>query len=99
MQGQQRVLLATLVALRDTLRDLDAIVPDLEELGARHVGYCAVAAHYPVIGTVLLEAMAEVGGADRRPEYTAEWARAYEVVAEVMLAGARRAKQVLAKNR
>ena len=34
--------------LRKSLRDLDAIVPTLRELGARHVAYGARPEHYPV---------------------------------------------------
>jgi methyl-accepting chemotaxis protein len=41
LQRQKTMLLATLVLLRTSLRNLDAIVPKLRELGARHVAYGA----------------------------------------------------------
>ena len=38
MKKQKTMLLGALVLLRKSLRNLDAIVPKLRELGARHVG-------------------------------------------------------------
>jgi hemoglobin-like flavoprotein len=88
MRRQKRMLLAALVLLRNSLRDLDAIVPALRELGARHARYGAQPEHYEVVGRVLIGAMAEVAGGDWRPEYDEAWAEAFGVVADAMLAGA-----------
>jgi len=88
MERQRQALLNMLVVLRESLRDLDDIVPDLEELGARHAEYGAESAHYPVVGKVLIGAMAEIAGPAWKPEYTAAWQEAYGVVQDVMLSGA-----------
>jgi methyl-accepting chemotaxis protein len=88
MERQRQALLNMLVVVRESLRDLDDIVPDLEELGARHVGYGAQPAHYPVVGEVLIGTMADVAGAAWKPEYTAAWQEAFTVVQDVMLSGA-----------
>jgi methyl-accepting chemotaxis protein len=88
MDRQRQALLNMLLVLRESLHDLEDVAPDLEELGARHVGYGAQAEHYPVVGSVLLETMAEIGGDEWKPEYTAAWQEAYGVIQEVMLAGA-----------
>jgi hemoglobin-like flavoprotein len=88
MERQRQALLNMLVVLRESLRDLDDIVPDLEDLGSRHVEYGAQPAHYPVVGEVLIGAMAEVAGDKWKPEYTAAWQEAYAVVKDVMLRGA-----------
>ena len=88
LRRQKAHLLGALVLLRKSLRDLDAIVPSLRALGARHVAYGAVPDHYPVVGQVLLAAMAEVAGDAWRPEYARAWAAAFAVVAEAMLEGA-----------
>jgi len=87
MEGQRQALLNMLVVLRESLRDLDDIVPDLEDLGARHAEYGAQPEHYPVVGEVLLGAMAEVAGDAWKPEYTSAWQEAYGVVQDVMLSG------------
>jgi hemoglobin-like flavoprotein len=88
MSRQKSKLLATLVLLRKSLRDLDSLVPKLRELGARHGGYGARPEHYAVVGTVLIAAMAEVAGDAWRPEYERAWAGAFDVVAGAMLKGA-----------
>jgi hemoglobin-like flavoprotein len=88
LQRQKVMLLGALVLLRKSLRDLDAIVPKLRDMGARHVGYGAEPAHYPVVGEVLIASMAEIAGDAWRPAYSRAWADAYGVVARAMLDGA-----------
>jgi hemoglobin-like flavoprotein len=88
MERQRQALLNMLVVLRESLRDLDDIVPDLEDLGARHVEYGATPEHYPVVGEVVIGAMAEIAGDSWKPHYTAAWQEAYGVVQGVMLSGA-----------
>jgi nitric oxide dioxygenase len=90
MRAQKRALLGALVALRRSLRDLSSIAPFLADLGARHARYGVSAEHYPVVGAALLETMAEVGGAAWQPFFTSEWARAYQMVAHIMIDGAER---------
>jgi hemoglobin-like flavoprotein len=89
---QKTMLLGTLVLLRKSLRDLDAIVPKLRELGARHVAYGAQPEHYPVVGEVLIGAMARVAGPAWKPEHEAAWPKAFGVVAAAMIEGAEAAQ-------
>jgi methyl-accepting chemotaxis protein len=96
MRRQKSMLLAALVLLRRSLRNLDAIIPTLRRLGARHVAYGARPEHYPVVGEVLIASMAEVAGEAWRPEYERAWAAAFEVVATVMLEGAAEAELKMA---
>jgi hemoglobin-like flavoprotein len=88
LKRQKAMLLGTLVLLRKSLRDLDAIVPKLRELGARHVAYGAEPEHYPVVGEVLIAAMAVVAGPAWKPEYEQAWGAAFEAVAGAMIEGA-----------
>ena len=88
LKRQKTMLLGTLVLLRKSLRDLDAIVPKLRELGARHVAYGAQPEHYPVVGEVLIASMASVAGPAWRTEYEHAWAEAFGVVAGAMIEGA-----------
>ena len=89
---QKTMLLATLVLLRKSLRDLGAVVPKLQELGRRHVDYGARPEHYPVVGEVLIGAMATVAGPAWQPEYEAAWGNAFEIVAGAMIEGAESAE-------
>ena len=85
---QKAMLLRALVLVRQSLRDLDAIVPTLHALGARHVGYGAQPEHYAVVAQVLIASMAEVAGDAWRDDYERAWGAALTVVAGVMLEGA-----------
>ena len=88
LKKQKTMLLGTLVLLRKSLRDLEAIVPKLRELGARHVAYGARPEHYPVVGVVLIASMAEIADEAWRPEYERAWSEAFAVVAGAMVEGA-----------
>jgi hemoglobin-like flavoprotein len=89
---QKGMLLGALVLLRKSLRDLDAIVPTLRALGARHVAYGAEPEHYTVVGEVLIASLAEIAGDAWRPEHELAWAAAFAVIADTMLSGARDAQ-------
>ena len=88
LRRQKAMLLSALVLVRKSLRDLDAIVPTLHKLGARHVAYGARPEHYPVVATVLIASMAEVAGPAWQPQHERAWAAALDVVAGAMLEGA-----------
>ena len=88
LKRQKAMLLGTLVLLRKSLRNLDAIVPSLHNLGARHVEYGARPEHYPVVGEVLIGAMATVAGPVWLAEYGSAWSNAFGVVAGAMIEGA-----------
>jgi methyl-accepting chemotaxis protein len=88
LDEQKKKLLATLVLLRKSLRNLDPVVPALRELGRRHVAYGAAPEHYPLVAEVLIASMADVAGDQWRPEHQEAWAAALAVVAGAMLEGA-----------
>ena len=92
LSRQKTMLLGTLVLLRKSLRDLDAIVPKLRDLGARHVAYGARPEHYPVVGSTLIASMAEIAGEDWTPAYERAWGAAFAVVAGAMVEGAEEAE-------
>ena len=96
MARQRQMLLAALVLLRNSLRNLEAVVPTLHKLGARHAAYGAEAAHYPVVGQTLIAAMAEVAGDGWDLRYADAWTVAFGVVAGAMIDGAAQAELQLA---
>src|SRR5262249_44715208 len=86
--AQRTKLLAALVLVRKSLRDLDAIRPKLHALGARHADYGAEPAHYGVVAAALIAAMAEVAGDAWRPAYDEAWSAGLGFIAAVMIEGA-----------
>jgi methyl-accepting chemotaxis protein len=85
---QRAMLLQALLLVRRSLRDLNALLPVLRRLGARHVAYGARPEHYPVVAAVLIGAMAELAGDEWTERYASAWERALAVVAGAMLDGA-----------
>jgi hemoglobin-like flavoprotein len=96
MARQKQMLLAALVLLRQSLRNLDAVVPTLHKLGARHVAYGAQPEHYPVVGAALIESMAEIAGDAWENRFAEAWSEAFGVVAGAMIAGAAEAELAVA---
>ena len=78
VRRQRQTVLATLVLLRTSPRDLDGVISALRALGARPEDHL-------LVGAALLDAMAEIGGSAWRPEYARAWADAYRVLRDAML--------------
>jgi hemoglobin-like flavoprotein len=72
LQRQKTKLLSTLVLVRNSLRDLNAIVPNLRRLG-RHVAYGARPEHHSAVGETMIAAMATIPGAAWRSEHESAW--------------------------
>jgi hemoglobin-like flavoprotein len=94
MKRLKAMLLAALVLLRKSLRDLDSVTPALRGLGARHVRYGARPEHYPIVGGVLIASMAEIAGEAWTVEHEKAWTEAFAVVSGAMLDGANSAASV-----
>lgn len=88
LKRQKGMLLAALVLLRNSLRDLESVTPKLRDLGARHVRYGALPEHYPIVGEALIASMAEIAGEAWTVEYEQAWTEAFVVVSGAMLDGA-----------
>ena len=88
LAGQKRALLGSLGIIVNSLRAPEKLGSYLDGLGRRHVGYGAIEAHYDVVGTVLLETMAEVAGEAWNDELQQAWATAYGAIKGIMLAAA-----------
>lgn len=88
LRAQKLKLMGMLATAVGGLNDLEALVPKIKALGARHVGYGARAADYDVVGEVLLWTL-ERGLAEAfTPEVRAAWTKVYGVLAATMQAGA-----------
>jgi len=72
----------------DNLRDFSAVVPALQELGIRHIGYSVVAAHYIVVGKALMQTLENALGADFTPEARIAWSKVWQTVSTTMIEAA-----------
>ena len=75
-----------------------ALVPVLEDLGARHAGYGVREEHYALVGEALIDTLAEGLGSAFTPEVRAAWVAFYDLVARSMQAGAARARRLEAQT-
>jgi hemoglobin-like flavoprotein len=86
---EQRAKLATMLAtVVAGLRDHDAFVGHLSALGRRHVAYGVQAAHYPIVGNALLDALGAALGTAWDAATQQAWRAAYDLMSEVMLSAA-----------
>jgi hemoglobin-like flavoprotein len=85
---QHRKVADQLELIGCAIRDCDRFVADADALGIRHRAYGVRAHDYALAGPPLLEALASALGSDWSPEVEAAWRRAYNLMAEAMMAGA-----------
>ena len=95
MAKQQQMLKASLVMVIENLRKPEALSQALKGLGARHVKYGALPAHYPLVGNSLLKTLEQYAGDAWTPEVKGAWVNAYKSISELMLEGADYDKQDL----
>ena len=87
VQGQK--LMQMIGAAVGKLNDLPTLVPVLQGLGKRHVGYGVEDSHYQTVGAALLKTLGQGLGADFTAEVKAAWTEVYTVMADVMVAAAK----------
>ena len=79
----------------DGLDDLDQVAPYLVRLGARHVRYGVVPAHFDLVGGALLWTLEQGLGEAFTPEVHDAWAAAFGIIAAAMLTGMEQASASL----
>ena len=84
MYEQRRKLMAIIGSVVSDLSRLERILPAVQDLGRRHVGYGVQDAHYATVGTALLWALEKGLGEAFTPDVKAAWASAYRVLAKAM---------------
>ena len=86
MKQQGRKLMTTLKLAVAGLDDLSALVPVLEQLAERHVGYGVRPGDYTTVGNALLSTLAEGLGDEFTPETRAAWVAVFRVISSTMKA-------------
>ncbi len=85
MKEQGNKLMTMIGAAVAGLNDLNALVPVLEGLGKRHVGYKVEASHYDTVGIALLDTLKTGLGDGFTEEVKEAWATVYTTMAKVMI--------------
>ena len=85
---QGRMLMAMLNSAVNGLTNLDAMVPAVRQLGARHANYGVRDEHYATVGSALLWTLEQGLGDKFTPAVHDAWLTVYELLAGVMQMGA-----------
>ena len=81
-QGQK--LMSTIAVAVASLDKLPELVPVVQDLGRRHVGYGVKDEHYDLVGQALLWTLAKGLGPDFTPEVKEAWTIVYTILADTM---------------
>jgi len=82
---QAKKLVASLQLVAQNLRNVDTLAEALTELGKRHQGYGAEAAHYQAVNETLIDVMKAAAGKAWTQKVNQAWTQALNVITEVML--------------
>jgi hemoglobin-like flavoprotein len=84
---QRKKLVKAINTVVLSLDRIETLIPVIRDMGQRHAGYGAEAAHYDQVGSALLWTL-EAGLGDAWAEdATIAWTKAYQMLADVMLEG------------
>ncbi len=88
MQKQGRMLMSMLNTAVAALEHLHSILPAVQALGRRHVGYGVREEDYAVVGQALLWTLEQGLGDDFSAEVREAWTLTYQTLSEVMIEAA-----------
>ena len=97
LSGQKKKLMGMLATAVTNLHQVEKIVPAVQDLGRRHVGYGVTAAHYEPVGEALIWTLDKGLGEAFTPEVKGAWVAAYTTLSGVMQETAATAAAVAAK--
>ena len=89
MTEQRKKLMQMITVAVRGLHRLGELVPAVQALGRRHVGYGVTDAHYDTVGSALLWTLEQGRGAAFTPEMKEAWATVYGLLATTMQQAAR----------
>ena len=88
MTQQGNKLMATIAAVVNGLKNLDAVVPVAQGLAVRHVAYGVKPEHYGPVGAALIWTLEQGLQGDFTPKVREAWVAAYNTLSGVMIAAA-----------
>lgn len=88
LSGQKKKLMQMIATAVANLHQVAAILPAVQDLGKRHVGYGITGKHYEPVGAALLWTLEQGLGPAFTPPVKEAWTETYTTVAGVMKAAA-----------
>ena len=88
MKAQGQKLITAIAMVVNGLDEIEGVVPAVQQLAKRHVGYGVRPEHYPLVGAALLWTLEQGLGDSFTPEVGAAWAAAYSALSEIIIAAA-----------
>lgn len=81
---QGTMLMSKLGIIVSELHNMESLAPMLEGLAMRHVAYGVKKEHYPIVGDVLIQLLAEMLDDEFTPEMQAVWVKVYAELSNLM---------------
>ncbi|MEO0476461.1 MAG: globin family protein [Planctomycetota bacterium] len=85
MSDQKKKLMQMITTAVRGLKDLEALVPAVQALGKRHVGYKVTAPMYDTVGAALLDTLEKGLGEAWNDDLKEAWTLTYGTLAKVMI--------------
>src|SRR5262245_50862170 len=89
LSGQKKKLMGMLATAITNLHQLEKIIPAVQDLGRRHVGYGVTVAHYKPVGEALIWTLDKGLGEAFTPAVKGAWVSAYTTLTGAMTAAAK----------
>ncbi|CAN7620438.1 NO-inducible flavohemoprotein [Caulobacter sp. LjRoot300] len=83
--AQPKALAGAVLAYAQNIDNLGVVLPVVERIAQKHVGYHILAEHYPFVAEALLGAIKEVLGDAATDEILAAWGEAYWFLADILI--------------
>ena len=83
--AQPKALAGAILAYAQNIDNLGVVLPVVERIAHKHVGYHILAEHYPFVAKALLGAIGDVLGEAATDEILAAWGEAYWFLADILI--------------
>jgi nitric oxide dioxygenase len=83
--AQPKALAGAILAYAQNIDNLGVVLPVVERIAQKHVGYHILAEHYPFVAAALLGAIKDVLGDAATDEILAAWGKAYWFLADILI--------------
>ena len=84
IKAQGRKLMSTIALAVGSLQKMPELVPIIQDLGRRHIGYGVKDEHYDIVAEALLWTLDNGLGADFTPDVREAWISVYTTLADTM---------------